>query len=49
MRNPLNLHYRWLVNQTEIEPVRAEWLSEGYEHSTDGGKTWKPCGVEEVE
>jgi hypothetical protein len=20
-----------------------------YEHSTDGGKTWKPCGVEEVE
>jgi len=49
MRNPLNLHYRWLVNQTEIEPVRAEWLSEGYEHSTDGGKTWHPCGVEEVE
>lgn len=20
---------------------------ENYEHSTDGGKTWKPCGVEE--
>jgi len=49
MRNPLNPHYRWLVNQTEIEPVRAEWLSEGYEHSTDNGVTWKPCGVEESE
>ena len=22
-----------------------EFLLNGYEHSTDGGKTWKPCGV----
>jgi len=47
MRNPLNPDHRWLVNQTEFEPVRADWLTEGHEHSTDGGKTWKPCGVEE--
>ena len=25
-----------------------EWLLREYEHSTDGGKTWLPCGVEEV-
>ena len=25
-----------------------QWL-EDREHSTDGGKTWLPCGVEEVQ
>jgi len=24
-----------------------EWLLREYEHSTDGGKTWLPCGVVE--
>jgi hypothetical protein len=28
------------------EEHRIHWLI-NHEHSTDGGKTWKPCGVEE--
>jgi hypothetical protein len=32
---------------TSGNPIHREgWLS-GYEHSTDGGKNWLPCGVEE--
>ena len=32
---------------TSGNPIHREgWLS-GYEHSTDGGKTWLPCGVVE--
>jgi len=30
------------------EEHRIHWLI-NHEHSTDGGKTWHPCGVEEVE
>lgn len=34
-----------MCGQTSI--ARFEALLECNEHSTDGGKTWKPCGVEE--
>lgn len=32
---------------TSGNPMHREGLLNGYEHSLDGGKTWKPCGVEE--
>lgn len=35
---------RMIIN-TMNEVRRKDWL-DFYEHSTDGGKTWKPCGVE---
>jgi hypothetical protein len=38
---------RFLIVRTSDESTREEWLNK-CEHSTDGGKTWKPCGVEEV-
>ena len=38
--------YRWLIDRTSDQLVRNEWLSTS-EHSTDGGKTWLPCGVME--
>ena len=38
--------YRWLIDRTSVPFVRNEWLSTN-EHSTDGGVTWKPCGVVE--
>ncbi len=41
--NPAN---RWVITYTANELVRSYWFSD-HEHSTDGGKTWKPCGVEE--
>lgn len=34
-----------LIIDTTFEARRLQWLID-YEHSTDGGKTWKPCGVE---
>ena len=37
---------RWLVANVGSESRREQWLSE-CEHSTDGGKTWLPCGVME--
>ena len=48
MRDVSKQYYRWLIQHSGNEDVRKEWLV-GYEHSTDGGKTWHPCGVEEVE
>jgi hypothetical protein len=30
-----------------VAALNLETVFKGYEHSTDGGKTWKPCGVEE--
>jgi hypothetical protein len=48
MRDVSKQYYRWLIHHSGNEDVRKEWLV-GYEHSTDGGKTWHPCGVEEVE
>lgn len=40
------------LNGNDISFGRAEWKSiekmfDECEHSTDGGKTWKPCGVKE--
>jgi len=41
--NPAN---RWVITYTANELVRSDWFSD-HEHSTDGGKTWHPCGVME--
>ena len=38
--------YRWLIHTSSADHTRKEWL-EHNEHSTDGGKTWLPCGVME--
>jgi hypothetical protein len=35
-----------LMTHTRDQHYRIQLMSE-YEHSLDGGKTWKPCGVEE--
>lgn len=32
---------------TSGNPIHREGWLNGYEHSTDGGVTWKPCGVVE--
>jgi hypothetical protein len=37
---------RFLIVRTSDESTRDEWLNK-CEHSTDGGKTWLPCGVVE--
>ena len=37
---------RSLICGTYDESTRSAWLSTS-EHSTDGGKTWLPCGVME--
>ena len=37
---------RWLIDRTSSEENRMDWCK-NYEHSTDGGKTWLPCGVVE--
>ena len=46
MRNLTNSEYRWLINTSSLDDNRKAWLQQ-YEHSTDGGATWKPCGVVE--
>jgi hypothetical protein len=46
MRNMTNSEYRWLINTSSLDHTRKAWLQQG-EHSTDGGKTWLPCGVVE--
>ena len=43
-RNPQYPKTRWLIDRTSIEENRIDWCK-NYEHSTDGGKTWLPCGV----
>jgi hypothetical protein len=37
---------RWLIDRTSSTENRKDWC-EKYEHSTDGGKNWLPCGVVE--
>ena len=37
---------RWLIDRTSSEENRIDWCK-NYEHSTDGGKNWLPCGVVE--
>ena len=46
MRNMTNSEYRWLINTSSLDDYRKAWLQQS-EHSTDGGKTWLPCGVVE--
>ena len=46
MRTGTNGEYRWLIDTSGHNRARKEWL-ESCEHSTDGGKTWLPCGVVE--
>ena len=38
--------YRSLIASSGNPILREGWL-DAYEHSTDGGVTWKPCGVVE--
>lgn len=38
--------HRSLITTSGNSIHREGWLN-GYEHSTDGGKTWLPCGVVE--
>jgi hypothetical protein len=38
--------HRSLITSSGNPILREGWLN-GYEHSTDGGKTWLPCGVME--
>jgi hypothetical protein len=45
-RNRANGEYRWLIDHSGHNIKRKEWF-ETCEHSTDGGKTWLPCGVVE--
>ena len=40
------LEGRCIIVATETSDDRAYWLN-AREHSTDGGVTWKPCGVVE--
>lgn len=45
-RNREHPKTRWLIDRTSSEENRKDWCK-NYEHSTDGGVTWKPCGVVE--
>lgn len=47
VRPKKDMYYRSLITSTGTEISRKEWFNNN-EHSTDGGLTWKPCGVEEV-
>ena len=47
MRNKSVQYDRWIIVHLQYSSHnREEWLDK-YEHSTDGGVTWKPCGVVE--
>ena len=47
MRNKSVQCDRWIIVHLQYSSRnREEWLDK-YEHSTDGGKTWLPCGVVE--
>ena len=46
IRSKHSRDYRFLIDRTANAEVREDWLK-GYEHSTDGGKTWSACGVVE--
>ena len=45
-RNREHPKTRWLIDRTSSEENRTDWCK-NCEHSTDGGVTWKPCGVVE--
>jgi len=46
MRSKRNPQDRMLIHWVSSQCDREMWLDKN-EHSTDGGKTWLPCGVEE--
>lgn len=46
MRKKAYPNHEWLLIAVGNDDIRSDFLN-GYEHSTDGGKTWLPCGVEE--
>jgi len=46
MRDVSKQDYRWLIHTSGNNDTRKDWLV-GYEHSTDKGVTWLPCGVME--
>lgn len=46
MRSKRNPQDRMLIHWVSSECDREMWLDKN-EHSTDGGKTWLPCGVME--
>jgi len=46
MRDVSKQDYRWLIHTSGNDDTRKDWLV-GYEHSTDKGVTWLPCGVME--
>ena len=46
MKDVSRQDYRWLIHTSGSDDTRKEWLV-GYEHSTDKGVTWLPCGVME--
>ena len=48
MRKKQDVSHRWVVIDTGNELWRQAWL-EDFEHSTDKGVTWLPCGVMEEE
>ena len=41
-----NRERRWLITDVHDQEFRSDLLKL-YEHSTDGGKNWLPCGVVE--
>ncbi len=47
MRFKRNPQDRFLLGWVSVQADRDLWLVER-EYSTDGGVTWKPCGVEEA-
>jgi hypothetical protein len=46
MRDKFDPKFRWLTLNVGNDDVRREFFLRN-EHSTDGGKTWHPCGVME--
>lgn len=46
MRDVEDISQRWLITNNQTIDHRHTWLT-SYEHSTDNGKTWLPCGVVE--
>ena len=46
MRSKHNPQDRMLIHWVNAQADRELWLGKN-EHSTDGGKTWLPCGVVE--
>ena len=47
MRNKSVQYDRWIIVHLQYSSLNREDWCKNYEHSTDGGKTWLPCGVVE--